>query len=335
MRLEETALSNVRRYNLTPVNSWLFALGVCTAFVNVSCTESPPNTVTSSAPAKGNLPPAITSARIMNDPIPLAGPVEVQVDAQDPEREAVSFAYQWYVDNAPISRQTNATLPAELLRRGQTVFVEIIPSDGANKGQPYRTKSVVVGNTAPKVTTVSLSPQMARAGDKLEAQVEAHDPDHDRVDLTFKWFRNNSVIKEGEEPFLDTTGFAARDMIAVEVMASDPAGSGNSLKSRPLVLGNSAPRIVSTPPPSTGQERFDYAVKALDPDNDQLTYYLEMAPPGMTIASESGHIGWQIPTDQQGTFHVKVVAKDGQGGLASQEFDLTLTAPTPPSRSGA
>ncbi|UVT15674.1 MAG: hypothetical protein H8K04_18015 [Nitrospira sp.] len=271
----------------------------------------------------------------MNDPIPLTGPVEVQVDGQDPEREAVSFEYQWYIDNAPVSRQTNSTLPAELLKRGQTVFVEIIPSDGANKGQLYRTKSVVVGNTVPKVTAVSLTPQMARAGDKLEAQVDANDPDHDRVDLAFKWFRNDSVIKEGEEPFLDTTGFSARDILTVEVMASDPTGSGTSLKSSPLMLGNSAPKIVSTPPPSAAQERFDYAVKALDPDGDQVTYYLEMAPPGMTIGSESGHIGWLIPTDLQGTFHVKVVARDGQGGLASQEFDLTLTAAAPPTPSGA
>lgn len=326
-------MSNVGTSCPAIVRSWVLALGVCTVFFTISCTESSPNTVTSSAPIKGNQTPAITSAKILHDPVSLNGPVEFQVDAQDPEREAVSFEYQWYVDNAPVAKQTNATLPAEWLKRGQTVFVEIIPSDGASKGQPYRTKSVVVGNTAPKVTTVSIAPQMARAGERLEAQVEANDPDHDRVDLTFKWFCNNSMIKEGEEPFLDTTGFAARDIITVEVMASDPTDSGTSLKSSPLMLGNSAPKIVSTPPPSAGQERFDYSLKALDPDGDRLTYYLEMAPPGMTIGLESGHIGWQIPTNQQGTFHIKVVAKDGQGGLASQEFDLTLTvtAPTPPS----
>ncbi len=335
---KETALilvSHQRTSCRIIVRLWFLALAVCTVLSNISCTESSPNTGIGSAPAKGNQPPSIAFAKILNDPIPLTGPIEIQVDAQDPEREAVSFAYQWYVDNAPVSRQTNSTLPAELLRRGQTVFVEIIPSDGTNKGQPHRTKSVVVGNTGAKVTAVSLSPQVARAGDKVEARVEAHDPDHDRVDLTFKWFRNNAVVQEGEESVLDTTGFAARDIITVEVMAHDPAGSGNSLKSGSLVLGNSAPRIVSTPPPSAGQERFDYSVKALDPDGDQLTYYLEMAPPGMTISPESGHIGWQIPTNQQGTFHVKVMAKDGQGGLASQEFDLTLTVGAPSTPSGA
>ena len=327
-------MSNARKVFSRLVDSWPLALGVCTVVFNVSCTESSPSAVNSSASVKGNQPPVISSAKILADPIPLTGPVEVQIDAHDPEREAVSFEYQWYVDNTPLAKQTNATLPAELLRRGQSVFVEVVPTDGAHKGQPYRTRSGRVGNTAPKVVAVTLSPEVARTGDRLEAKVEASDPDHDRVDLTYKWFRNDAVIKEGDESFLDTTGFAARDKVMVEVTAHDPAVSGNSLKSEPLVLGNSAPKIVSNPPTSHSQERFDYSVKATDSDGDQLTYQLEAAPPGMTISSESGHITWQIPSDQRGTFHVKVIAKDVQGGMASQEFDLTLSLPVSPKQTG-
>ena len=273
----------------------------------------------------GNRPPVVTTAVIINTPLSQAAPAAVQIQSEDPERQAVSFQYQWYVDSAPIAGQTNATLPPEFYKRGQTVFVEIIPTDGTNKGQPYRTASVVVENTSPRVTAVSLGPQVARAGDRLDAQVEASDPEHDRVDLSYKWYRNDSLVKEGEDAFLDTTSFAAPDRITVEVRASDPAGASHSLKSEPLTLGNSGPRIVSNPPTTAVQDRFDYSVHALDPDGDQLIYQLEMAPPGMAISSESGHIGWQIPAGQQGTFHVKVVAKDGHGGIATQEFDLTLT----------
>ncbi len=300
----------------------------------MSYTASSPGTANESTSAKGNQPPTITFAKILNDPISLTGPVDVQADAQDPEREGVSFLYQWYVDNTPLAGQTHATLSTDLLRRGQSVFVEIAPSDGANKGHPYRTKSVLVGNTSPKVATISLTPQAARSGDRLEAAVEASDPDHDRVDLTYKWYRNETVIKEGEESFLDTTGFVARDRILVEVTAHDPAATGNSLKSEPLVLENSAPKIVSTPPISDAQDRFNYAVKAMDLDGDQVTYSLEAAPTGMRIGETSGHILWHVPSDQKGIFHVKVVAKDGHGGMATQEFDLTLTSTGPAKSSG-
>lgn len=327
-------MSRVHMFFSTVARSWLPTLGVSALVINISCTGSSPGTSNGSALAKGNQPPVIASAKILTDPISLSGSVEVQVDAQDPEREAVSFEYQWYVDNAPLAKQTNTTLPAELLRRGQIVMVEIIPTDGMNKGQAYRTKGIVVGNAAPKVTAVSLAPQTARTGDRLEAAVEASDPDHDRVDLTYKWYRNDALIKEGDGSSLDTTGFASRDRIAVEVTAHDPSASETSVKSEPLVLGNSAPKIVSTPPASASEDHFDYLVKATDPDGDQLTYQLEAAPPGMTISAETGRIRWQIPTDQRGTFHVKVVAKDGQGGLGSQEFDLTLNTTGAPGSSG-
>ncbi len=313
----------------TVARSWLPTLGIGALVINISCTGSSPGTSSTSngsALTKSNQPPVIASAKILTDSIPLTGPVEVQVNAQDPEREAVSFLYQWYVDNIPLAGQTHATLSTELLRRGQSVFVEIIPSDGTNNGHPYRTKSMVVGNTLPKVETVSIKPRAARSGDKLDAEVEASDSDHDRVDLTYKWYRNETMIKEGEESFLDTTGFVARDKITVEVTTHDPAATGNSLKSEPLVLGNSAPRIFSTPPISDSQNHFDYTVKTIDPDGDQVMYYLEAAPTGMSIDETSGHILWQIPSGQEGSFHIKIAAKDGHGGMATQEFDLTLTS---------
>jgi hypothetical protein len=277
----------------------------------------------------------IKTAKILSDPILLITPVAVQIDAEDPEREPISFHYRWYVDNSLLAGQTSSTLSSEQLRRGQTVSAEIIPADGSQKGAPYRTAAVMVGNTPPQIRVVTLSPETIETGGKLEATVEVSDPDHDRVDLTYKWYRNDTVIKEGEEPFLDTAGFVAHDRVMVEVTAHDPAVSGNSLKSEPLVLGNSVPKIVSRPPTSAPEDRFDYQVKAIDPDGDRLTYHLEIAPPGMTIGAESGHIAWQFPSDQQGTFHVKLVAKDSQGGMAFQEFDLTLTAAAPPKPAGA
>lgn len=322
------------RVSLEPDRWAVFVLGVASLLLSASC-KGGSSADTPSPPSGSNRPPVIAAAKFMSDPISLVGPVALQIDAEDPEREAVTLQFKWYVDNALLPDQTGATLPAELLRRGQAVMAEITPADGTQKGQPYRTKVVVVGNTPPKVTAVSLLPQAAQPGVKLEAQVEANDPDHDRVDLIYKWFRNDAVVKEGEEPLLDTSGFAVSDRVAVEVTAHDPAASGGSLRSDSLILGNSPPKIVSAPPASVAPDRFEYPVRAVDSDGDRLSYQLEAAPPGMTIGEESGQIAWQIPSGQHGTFHVKVVAKDGRGGIASQEFDLSLTPPVPAKPAGA
>ncbi len=297
---------------------------------SLSCSDGSSPIASGGAPASmENQPPVITAATILNDPIRLDGPVTVQVYADDPEREAVAFEYQWYVDDVPLPKQTNAMLSTEVLERGQMVMVEIVPKDGMQRGQAYRTKSVVVGNTPPQVMAVALVPQTVRPGDRIDAQVEARDPDRDRVDLTYKWFRNEALLKEGEESFLDTTGFVSQDTIVVEVTGRDPDVSGKSLRSEPLVLGNSAPKIVSTPPAPGAKDHFEYLVQAVDSDGDKVTYRLEAAPPGMTINEQSGHIRWPFPTDRRGTFQVRVVAQDSSGGVAYQEFDLTLSIPPP------
>lgn len=333
-RYTRHSLDNVATVCCNSLRSCLLVVGVSSQVLGVSCTGSSPGTPTGVS-TTGNQAPVVASAKILTDPISLEKPVQVQIDAQDPEREAVTFQYQWYADNTPLAKQTGATLPAELLKRGQMISVEVTPLDGSTTGKPYRTKGVMVGNTPPRVTAIALLPETARPGVRLDAQVEADDPDHDMVDLAYKWYRNETVVKEGRESFLDTTGLAIRDMVTVEVIPRDAMASGDARKSDPVILGNSAPHIVSTPPITLSQDRFDYSVKAVDPDGDRLTFQLEAAPPGMTIGMESGQILWQIPPDQQGTFHVKVAARDGAGGLATQEFDVTLSSETPAKLSGA
>jgi hypothetical protein len=295
---------------------------------------------TASEPAKGagidgNGPPVMVLAKISQSPISLTGPVGVQALAEDPERESITYSYQWYVNDVPIAGQTNPTFPAELLRRGQMISVEITPSDGRQKGKSVRTLAVGVGNTAPHITAVGLTPQTIQPGGKLTAEVAASDSDHDRIDLTYRWFRNDVVVKDGEEAYFDTTGLAPRDKVVVEVTARDSQAVGNMLRSDVVTLGNTAPAIVSTPPALVTPDQYEYMVRATDSDGDRLTYELETAPAGMTIESGSGQITWMIPPGNRGVFHVKVLAKDGQGGTAYQEFDLALGVSLPGKPAGA
>ena len=316
-------------------NRQLLLAGVLAILSGAGCTGG-----TASEPAKGagvseNGPPVMVLAKILQSPIPLTGPVGVQAFAEDPERESIIYSYQWYVNEAPIAGQTNPTFPAELLRRGQMLSVEITPFDGTQKGKSVRTPAVGVGNTAPQVTTVTLTPQTVQPGGKLTAEVIASDPDHDRVDLIYRWFRNGVVVKDGEESHLDTTGLAPRDKVVVEVTARDSQAVGNMLRSDIVTLGNTAPTIVSTPPAPVTPDQYEYAVRATDSDGDRLTYELETAPAGMTIEPGSGRIIWVIPPGNRGVFHVKVLAKDGQGGTAYQEFDLALGVSLPGKPAGA
>ena len=60
--------------------------------------------------------------------------------------------------------------------------------------------------------------------------------------------------------------------------------------------GNHPPVIIS-PPVTTAVagQAYTYPVKAVDPDDDPLTYSLTTAPQGMSIDSNTGLINWNVP----------------------------------------
>ena len=283
----------------------------------------------------GNHLPVIHAAAVVPTPVVLDAPISVQIYADDQDRDALTFHHQWVINGHPLAGQADSILPVNFLKQGDAVSVEIVPDDGKERGAIYRTAAVTVVNTPPIISSLSVRPQPAKPGDKLETLVEAADPDHDRFDLSFRWWKNRTVVKEGDEPGLDTTGFSPKDVVTVEVTPRDRTASGKPVKSESLVLGNSPPMITSTPFVPTGRERYEYIVKAIDPEGDRIRYRLEIAPPGMTIGEDMGHIVWQVAPELTGTYKVRVVAEDVQGGTAFQEFDVTLPSPTPSKSEGA
>lgn len=283
----------------------------------------------------GNHTPVVHEAMIVPTPIVLDAPISVQIHADDQDRDALTFHYQWIANGSPLDGQTASTLPVSFLKQGAIVSVEIVPDDGKTRGALYRTAAATVVNTPPIISSLSVRPQPAKPGDKLEVLVEADDPDHDRFELSFRWWRNATVVKEGDEPALNTTGFSPKDVVIVEVTSRDWMATGKPMKSEPLMLGNSPPTITSIPSSPDGRERYEYVVKAFDPEGDNIRYRLETAPPGMTIEADTGHIAWQAAPELTGTYKVRVMAEDTQGGTAFQEFDVTLANPIPSKPEGA
>jgi hypothetical protein len=81
--------------------------------------------------------------------------------------------------------------------------------------------------------------------------------------------------------------------------------------------------------------RYDYQVEATDAESDAITFSLETSPPGMTIDEQKGSVSWQISPDQLGVHKVRILAKDSQGAITFQEFELNLTPAVPAKPTGA
>ena len=73
---------------------------------------------------------------------------------------------------------------------------------------------------------------------------------------------------------------------------------------------------------------YSYAVRAVDPEGDPLTFTLDAAPAGLTIDPARGLILWSPTAAQLGPQAVKLRVDDGQGGYAVQSYSITVASST-------
>jgi hypothetical protein len=283
----------------------------------------------SRASETSNHAPTIKSVSILPSPATLAAPLTVRVEAQDVDSDTVSFRYRWFVNGNAISGQTRESLAPTFVKRGDQLIVEVTPFDGTIDGASQVSAPVSIVNTAPILSSLSVDFDHEAQGRQLLARVEVLDPDHDDVSLSYRWRKNETVVKEGEDKTLSVVGLTPRDVIELEVTASDGTGTGTA--SGRFTVSNSSPTILSTPSVSATGGVYEYQVQANDPDGDPISYKLEQSPPGMSIGEQTGRIRWSVTPDAQGTHRIKVVAQDSRGGFASQDFELSISAPAKPS----
>ena len=312
---------------------FLPSLFVMFSLLFIGCNQSAAPGDGSSSPGNASLQSlaTISLATITPDPITLNETVKVMIETDDGYSNPAGFQYQWMANGYPLRDQTGPTLTPSMLRRGDRVTVDLVPRRGTAQGTGYQAGPAVVGNTPPVVAHLSIE-RPAGPHAPVFVKMDAVDADRDEMQFDFRWWRNDKVVKQGPENALDTTGFQTKDTLSVEVTPRDQSSVGKAVRSESIYVGNSPPKIVSAPTDLIGRDRYEYMVKAVDADGDPLSFLLEVAPPGMVIDKATGHLVWQIPPEQLGSHRVRIVAEDGQGGKAFQEFDFALPASGKPAK---
>jgi len=102
------------------------------------------------------------------------------------------------------------------------------------------------------------------------------------------------------------------------IAGCDSNGDSDSGKNYP-------PEIISSPNTSAvTDETYSYIVKAIDQDNDLLTYELKSFPKGMTINSITGEIKWTPTYKQVGNHWIELRVKDREAS-DSQKFAIRVS----------
>lgn len=273
---------------------------------------------------KTNSPPVVTSVEILPKDPTLETEVRLDVKGYDPDGDSMTFLPQWIRNGKEIPGAKRNTLTLTSFKKGDSIQVSVIPSDGKAEGKPVLSSSVTIQNSPPVLLQVDLEPNPAYANDTLRVAVKATDADGDFIYFTYQWKRNGIVLDEEKTESLSPGRFKKGDSISVTVTPDDRETLGKAKTSVPLTILNSPPFIVSSPPTSITDAVYKYPVKAVDPDGDDVRFVLKRGPSGMRIDPQSGLIEWKITTTAKGSHPIEIEASDPEGARSFQRYTLTV-----------
>lgn len=285
-------------------------------------------TVAPKPPAAANQAPVIERVMLVPRDVIPGQKISAQVEASDPDGDAVRVRYAWTVNRRPLGGD-RPVIDTAGLAKGDRVVLEVVASDGTADSDVY-TKSISVGNRAPVIHGVSFDPHDAiRPGVPVTALVDAADDDQDTLRIEYTWLVNGRETRQSGKVF-DTASLRRGDELQLRVRARDGDDVSDPITTPAVKLVNSPPEIAGVPKPeSLSDGSFKYQFEATDPDGDRgLRWSLSEAPSGMTIDPITGEAKWKPTAEQSGEQVVEVTVMDREREGSSLRFSVTVTATT-------
>jgi hypothetical protein len=205
-----------------------------------------------------------------------------ETNSPDTDVEAMSLAYTWFISGAMLSEPTTNTLDGQTFDKGDEVTCSITTSDSAGNEHTVYSNTVTIGNTAPVLTSVTITPATAYTGNILTAVANATDEDSaDSLSYTFTWFSGDTELSATGNQLYGATSFEKGERISVQLVVSDGTEDSAVLTSAAVDILNSppgAPELSITPSaPQFGVDALICQVDtpSADLDDDPVTYSIQ------------------------------------------------------------
>jgi RHS repeat-associated protein len=280
-----------------------------------------------------NHPPVITSTP--RTQIGLGNVYAYDAQASDPDNDPLSY----HLDTAPAGMTIDATglvqwAPGSKQFGPNQVTLHVDDGRGGTASQSFTI--TVVSHTTNQPPRIVSSPRTAGTVSHLFAyDVKAVDPDGDPVRFSLDQAPPGLSIDAATGtvrwlPLADQLGSNS-----VTVRVTDTFGASATQSFSVTVRSVDLPPLITSTPPTQAAvgQAYAYAVEALDPESDPLTYSLVTpAPAGMTIDAATGLVQWVPAAGQLGSNAVTLQVDDRQGGIATQSYTVVVsqTPPNPP-----
>lgn len=213
-------------------------------------------------------------------------------DVVDPDGDALSFDVTWFVD-PPVQGldAKKRKVPGAQVKRGQTWTARVQVTDGKRGAKGEAT--IVIGNAAPEITPVTITPQAPRTDDVLSITTTVSDYEKDRITRSYVWKVNGTEVLSGgaDADTLDgAVAFDRGDEITVTLTVNDGNGGITERTSDPVTVGNTPPtstEVRVSPRVVTSADAVTCAITepATDADGDPVTYSYAWVEKGSPTAA--------------------------------------------------
>ncbi|WP_052263304.1 MBG domain-containing protein [Geobacter pickeringii] len=278
------------------------AIGAGTTLVE-RATVPPSRYGVDNAQFKPNLANGTTPYNLDN----FAGPYTVAGGAFDNGDK--QFALQWDLTIAPTT-PTSFTITDDFYPTKSPYLAKGTVGTCVNYGQNF-TNTYTFDNTRNSVTTLDNLQISEKLASNISLASATNGGAYDAVTGTVNWsipqLAAGAVQQTVQGTYLVNS---VADFSMTSQLGSDEAFPSSI--SAKLVLCNHPPVITSFPGKNgTEGQPYSYQVTAVDPDaGTKLTYFLDVAPAGMTISS-TGLIAWTPASNQTGNNTVTIRVSDG------------------------
>jgi len=281
----------------------------------------------------GNRPPVPPKVHI--EPMEPVGDAALKLvtdaAASDPDGDNVRLKVTWFADGKPLpaSAADGMGLKAGVIKKGQKVSVQVVPSDGSVDGVSSG-DGVVVGDRAPTAPKVSLTPRTPRTANDVNVSIaaEGKDPDGDAITYRVHWFVDGArVALKDDVRTLPAKYIHEGEQVRVEVTS---VADGMTSSAASAEVG-----VISTPPPVPtitikpeqplpGEPlRMHVVEQRPDADGHPVTYEVHWARNGRTLDATVNGIS-KGKTKKGESWTVEVIAIDGKDKASPARAAVTI-----------
>ena len=256
----------------------------------------------------------------------------VPSDVTDADGDQVTVRYRWQIDGVVVADGLERMLAAGTGAKGQSVVVYAIPNDGQIDGPETASAPLVLGNGAPIIASVVVSPATGDETTTFTCVVDATDPDGDPLAIDTRWV----IINRGttvDTATLTGASFDKHDVIACEATAGDGEVSTGPERSAPVSIANALPTVATATIGPANPSEADVVTVAVsgwqdadpaDTEDYRYVWKVNNAPVAATPSLDGASF------NKGDVITVDVVPHDGEDTGAAVTSNAVTAVNTPP-----